>query len=638
MTVKIDRLLTEVERQQKYLATLPDDFSFPLFNTRRALESQRSSGYRTTAAAGREIVDNAIEAGATKVHVVFEADRESGQRLVTSIAFIDDGSGMLPQMARFALSWGGGTHFDDPNFIGKFGFGLPNASINQARRVEVYTRLSGDESFVRTFLDIDGFTANGLQSIPEPEEAELPEFVQSYLRRQNWKLDHGTIVVWSNTDRLTYKRPAYLKEHFVDDFGVTYRYLLAKLTQPIELVVENVTVQPVDPLFLLPEGRMYDPPIDDLEQARGGGARLVDDRAIPVKYFVDPVSGERHLVKLDDLSQIDPFDPDLLAVGAVQVRVVRFPIGFALGPREGGQEAKGSDERKRFEIRKSRRGISFVRADREIETVDVLPRTERDKSAGLGDWPLLQSYAYHWGIEVRFHPHLDEVFGITHDKQSVRPIEDFWRVLTQAEVDHAARRENAWQEAKRRSSSTSSVRASDQPTPAEQAAQNADVALSERLTIPQRMVEDARQNFETAAQHRVETANGGISLNEARDALQAEASVRRYRVDYYDADHGPFFHPEWVGQQMVVWVNRRHPFFDVFYRGLLRLGDGGHTKDAVDVVLFALAKAELQATDPFMADWYAAQRKYQWSKFIDVAMKNLNRGVRLDEESVVDIA
>ena len=46
-------------------------------------------------------------------------------------------------MARFALSWGGGTHFDDPDFIGKFGFGLPNASINQTRRVEVYTKPSG---------------------------------------------------------------------------------------------------------------------------------------------------------------------------------------------------------------------------------------------------------------------------------------------------------------------------------------------------------------------------------------------------------------------------------------------------------------------------------------------------------------
>lgn len=33
-----DRLLTEVERQEKYLAKLPEDFSFPLFNAAQALE------------------------------------------------------------------------------------------------------------------------------------------------------------------------------------------------------------------------------------------------------------------------------------------------------------------------------------------------------------------------------------------------------------------------------------------------------------------------------------------------------------------------------------------------------------------------------------------------------------------------
>lgn len=51
-----DRLLTEVERQTKYLAKRPEDFSFPLFNAAQALESQRRSGYRNTAAAAREIV------------------------------------------------------------------------------------------------------------------------------------------------------------------------------------------------------------------------------------------------------------------------------------------------------------------------------------------------------------------------------------------------------------------------------------------------------------------------------------------------------------------------------------------------------------------------------------------------------
>ena len=135
--MKNDQLLTEIERQEKYLAELPPSFNFPLFNTKRALESQRQNGYRNSAVAAREIVDNSLEAKADKIHVVFDTVKNKTREVVKSVAFIDNGAGMVPKMARFALSWGGGTHFDDPSFIGKFGFGLPNASINQTRKVKV---------------------------------------------------------------------------------------------------------------------------------------------------------------------------------------------------------------------------------------------------------------------------------------------------------------------------------------------------------------------------------------------------------------------------------------------------------------------------------------------------------------------
>lgn len=39
-----DNLFNELERQEKYLAELPADFTFPLFNTKRALDSQRQNG------------------------------------------------------------------------------------------------------------------------------------------------------------------------------------------------------------------------------------------------------------------------------------------------------------------------------------------------------------------------------------------------------------------------------------------------------------------------------------------------------------------------------------------------------------------------------------------------------------------
>lgn len=412
------RLLTEIDRQKQCVDKLGDDFEFPLFNSQRALESQRRSGYRNTAAAAREIVDNAIEAGATKVHVIFErpshADRKQHQRKdgVTSVAFIDNGSGMLAKMARFALSWGGGTHFDDPDFIGKFGFGLPNASINQTRRVEVYTRTSGSEPFIKAWLDINEYTGeSSTQSVPPPQVAELPQFVKSYLDRNNWTLEHGTAVLWVEPDRLSYNSGASLKEHLLDDFGATYRYLVKNF----ELVVEGVRVQMVDPLFLEPAGRYYRKPEE------GGAILAYDEGPWSVRYYRDPETGEKRFGKITDAEQMD--DPNLIAAGSIHVRVARFPLGLAVGQeREDGVEPIDEFAKARFEIRKTRRGMALVRAGREIETVDVFPRRPSDVASGLGDWPLLQSYAYHWGIEVRFQPALDEVFVITNDKQTVRPI------------------------------------------------------------------------------------------------------------------------------------------------------------------------------------------------------------------------
>lgn len=109
------RLLGEVERQKKYIGQLPENFTFPLFNSKKALESQPRTGTATLL-----------------------------QRHAKSL---------LTQSRRAPRE----SHFDheDGDFIGKFGFGLPTASINQTRRVEVYTRTAPAEPIMMAFLDID---------------------------------------------------------------------------------------------------------------------------------------------------------------------------------------------------------------------------------------------------------------------------------------------------------------------------------------------------------------------------------------------------------------------------------------------------------------------------------------------------
>jgi Histidine kinase-, DNA gyrase B-, and HSP90-like ATPase len=615
-----DRLLTEIERQKKYLGQLPETYEFPLFNGRRALESQRRSGYRHTAAAAREIADNAIEAGATRIDVILQRpDRlkeHQRQESVSAVAFVDNGSGMLPKMARFALSWGGGTHFEDPETIGKFGFGLPNASINQTRRVEVYTKTVDAKKISMAWLDINEVSETGLQTVEEPIEAELPDFVARQFKSIGAKFEHGTVVVWLAPDRLSYRTAAPLKEHLLDDFGVTYRYLLGD----VEIFVEGARVEPVDPLFLTAGMRYYVPEAE-------GGAQLAEERTLPVKYYLDRSRGITRLKKVEATAELSVEDEDLVAVGSINIKVARFPIGFA--EYKKGKKLE-NDAQRRFEIRKSRRGISFVRANREIETLDAFPRSARDEASGLGQWPLLQSYAYYWGVEVKFSPALDEVFGITNDKQTVRPIEDFWRLLADEDVDTLLRKENAWQ-VKLHEKKKPQATPSNETSPAEAAAAAADSIGGQRPKVPDHAKPAAQESMTHEATKQVGVS--AKSIEEAIAAVEAEAKRRPYKIDYFDDPNGPFYEPRWeFGTSIVVRINRLHPFYETLYADLLKLEGGTRAKEAVDVLFITLGKAELTVDDETAKMWYERQRTARWSPFLADALKILSQTLRPTEE------
>jgi hypothetical protein len=612
----IDRLTAEIDRQKKALADLPDSFDFPLFNSKHALESQRRSGYRHTAAAAREIIDNAIEAGATRVDVVFDRPKRlkahQRQESVSGIAFIDRGSGMLPKMARYALSWGAGTHFDEPGTLGKFGFGLPNASINQTTRVEVYTKTADAKVITKAWLDVSHVQQHGIQHVDKPVEAELPDFVQRYLIENGLAFDHGTVVVWLTPDRLTYRLASTLREHMVDDFGVAYRYMLSDF----DLFVDGAKVEAVDPLFLMPNARYYKP--EDQ-----GGTIKNDDQIIVVKFTRDPETGARHLTKLEKPEDLDQDDPELLATGAIKVRIARFPVGFIEHASRGKLE---TDAHRRFEIRKQRRGMSFVRANREIETIDAFPRSMRDQASGLGRWPLLQGYAYHWAIEVQFQQQLDEVFGIANDKQTVRPIEEFWRLLAKEGIDTKLRAENHWQ-AEQRARPKPKAESTDEPSAAEQAAALANSVRGKRTQMPERDREKGRQQLQDEAQRRVGVT--AKTIEEALLGLKAEAKRRPYKLEYFDDPNGPFYEPAWgPGGVVIAKVNRAHAFYAAVYAELMLLAGAGSAKYAIDVLLLALAEAELSVDDDLAKLWYESQRKTKWSPFLSDALRVLSQTLR----------
>src|SRR5207249_2689477 len=149
--------------------------------------------------------------------------------------------------------------------------------------------------------------------------------VKEYLDRNQIEFSHGTIVVWVDPDRLTYKTPASLKEHLLDDFGSTYRYLLNN----IELMIDGKQVEPVDPLFLDANARYYRTPEED-------GAILIREMSLAVKLREDKLTGAMHLEKVKDIIELNQIREkadskqkhDILTVGTIHLRVARFPLGF----------------------------------------------------------------------------------------------------------------------------------------------------------------------------------------------------------------------------------------------------------------------------------------------------------------------
>ena len=138
-----------------------------------AVRAMRDSGYRNTAYALAELIDNSIQANARNIDVICierkELVNERESRRISAIGVIDNGDGMQSEVLRLALQFGNGTHLKDRAGIGRFGMGLPNSSISQCRKVEVWTWQNGPDNAFYTYLDVDEIESGHLFSVPKPD-------------------------------------------------------------------------------------------------------------------------------------------------------------------------------------------------------------------------------------------------------------------------------------------------------------------------------------------------------------------------------------------------------------------------------------------------------------------------------------
>src|SRR3546814_2500334 len=87
----------------------------------------RASGYKSTAYALAELIDNSIQAKATEVEVICVEERTMVQKRqrarMTEIAVIDNGEGMTSEVLTMALEFGNGMRLADRSGIGRLEIG-----------------------------------------------------------------------------------------------------------------------------------------------------------------------------------------------------------------------------------------------------------------------------------------------------------------------------------------------------------------------------------------------------------------------------------------------------------------------------------------------------------------------------------
>jgi hypothetical protein len=201
------------------------------------ISSTRDSGYKNLSAALAELIDNAIEAKASKVQVrvnkLVAAIEEHFEIMV-----VDNGHGMCREELNVALQFGGSTRFNSRTQYGRYGMGLPNSTLSQCRRVEVITWRKKNEIY-SNYLDADEVMDSKMTVLPDPKHLDqLPSGVSS---------KSGTIVFLKKCDRIPYKYLGSLLKQMHTELGQVFRYAI---WSGIELTIGGEKVVPFDPLFM----------------------------------------------------------------------------------------------------------------------------------------------------------------------------------------------------------------------------------------------------------------------------------------------------------------------------------------------------------------------------------------------------
>ncbi len=567
----------------------------PIIPANTAIQTFRDNGYKNTASAISELIDNSIDAKAKNIQIlVFEetiTKSNRPQKQISKIVVLDDGSGMNENDLKTSLQFGNGTKLDSDKGIGKFGIGLPNASVSQCKKVEVYT-WQKNKSFY-TYLDIDEVKENKQQNINDVEEKNLPEEIRKEIKLK----DTGTAIIWTNCDRLDIARGDTLYRRMSKKLCRVFRHYLDKNSKFKQKV--NISYKVVDGDFeeeLVPNDPMYLSVPNNLPG--------YEDEAVMDLKTNDDDTREGKI----ELTFLNP------KTNNYENSNVYFRFSFI----RDDVWKKETDQTSPFQIHLKRNsGISFVRDGREID---------------FGNFGYFTTYELrdrYWGCEIRFDPILDTIFGVSNDKQGVRnigPITPEVRKddgITEEDVESTpnlklrveiTKRFNEFRKLymARLKKSAEGQRSESKRSP----------SIAARIFKKRNVITRSKVLAETKTQEQIdeEIRNKYIKIAESDGRKLTEAQLKKLveqnkkleiNIDFDSWLGSNFFSTEVVGKTATVNINQEHKFYTKLYLSLAEELDKTNV-EIVDFMLMAFARAEdeLSATSVDIKTFVTIKEKW----------------------------
>lgn len=592
------------------------DVIFPAALVLRAL---RSTSYKDTAHAVAELIDNSFDAGATQIGVVLLIDGPNAPP--RQIGVLDNGRGMGEETLRKSVQYGfPGEDSERDKPLGKFGVGLVAASFSQCSDLTVMSWQSGDptnDHVLSTCIRIpEGELSDADNALPTPAPQPLPAWARKAFVGMATPLadmQSGSLVVWRDVQP-SWRRARTLSDNLADLCGRIYRNFIVdrKLVITVNVfdvssndVNANKVVPAVDPMFL----QNWDAPA--LRQFN-----FVGDRT-PFDPYTG-VSGD------SGRNQAGNYEPELMAVKDANGGVIgcyRLTASYRSARVLDAEVMKGYDDpgdTALGRLAKRLQGVSILRAQREIDLDPSWLRTDRSVDRWLS-------------VSIDFDPDLDDIFGISNDKQKAHRLSEAASLTTKdikdriKELDNETDRDdptltclrvalqirsrlNDMQRIIGKQRKGTRSRQSDESTldpsyaPLTELVASSATLPEGRRTVPQDSALPRDHREKTADAYQESTSDGRLA-KEVRPEIVIESDLQcDFAVDPHEVS-SKMFRVTLSPAHMIVHLIERHPLYGALARLLRPTGTPDEPEptmqDALGAVrnlLISYARAQVEAT------------------------------------------